>query len=102
MATQKKYKCHYCNDKGIIVMNNGEVIETCTHCLNTHSFFEALNLAISNSKKAKNNQQTDGFKAVKSFLPDYPVMAYLEAEARGLNDNFLELLQSTFNILPFK
>jgi hypothetical protein len=102
MATQKKYKCHYCKDTGVIVKNNGNVIETCTHCLNTQKFFEALDLAIANSRCAKNHKQINDFKSVKSFLPEFPVMAYLEAEARGLNDNFLELLQSTFNILPFK
>jgi len=98
----EQYICQYCKDTGIMIENHGTTISTCPYCLNVQKFMEALKLAIKDSRRKGETKLSQDLQAVEAFLPHYPVMAHLEAQARLMNDNFLGLLQSAFNILSLK
>jgi hypothetical protein len=61
-------------------------------------FMRSLNKAIKESKLRKQEHLHEGMVAVKEFLPEYPVMALLEAEARELNAMFIKYLKEAFDV----
>lgn len=66
-------------------------------------FLNTLDKAIKDCARNKNNKKLEkDLRAIRDFLPDYPVMAVLEAEVRGMKDDFVIMLSDSFKILPFK
>jgi hypothetical protein len=65
-------------------------------------FMRSLHKAIKESKNRKQDKLHEGMVAVKDFLPEYPVMALLEAEARELNGMFIKYLKDAFNLKHFR
>jgi hypothetical protein len=50
----------------------------------------------------ENYQMVSKLNAVLNFLPDYPVMAVLEAEYYQLPKDFIKILKDTFKVKSFK
>ena len=94
LAMQKK--CPHCQEG--YTKKNG-VYTPCKHCITPDRFYKTLEKAITSctdpiKKKALRN--------IKSNLPDYPVMALLEAEFYGgLGQDFIKMLKEAFDIKPF-
>ena len=63
----------------------------------------AIKLVIKSYQTKYNNKDlANRFRHVLEFLPKYPVMAVMEAEAQNLNPQFIKLLQKTYYILPLQ
>ena len=92
------YLCSRCQDTGVYE-ENGSFI-TCTFCVGRQRFMSSLTNAIKQAKRGKRQQLEEDLIAVKSLLPEYPVMAMLEAEARGLRRDFMTFIMDTFDIRP--
>ena len=64
-------------------------------------FISSLDKAIRKAGLDEKKKKEAGLKAVRLNLPDYPVLAAMEADAAGLNKKFIEMLYQTFDIKPF-
>jgi hypothetical protein len=62
----------------------------------------AIKQAITNCNRKKNTVGADNLRAILKLLPNYPVMAVLEAEARELNDDFIKMIRENFGVRPLK
>lgn len=88
--------CNYCGGKGIIT--DTPTITFCPHCIDARKLLYAIKLAIKEAKKTHDNAAISSLTSVNSFLPKYPVMAVLEAEAQHLPSSFVDTLRDTFGI----
>ncbi|MHC4264356.1 MAG: hypothetical protein ACYSUK_00270 [Planctomycetota bacterium] len=61
-------------------------------------FLTSLDRAI---KQCKDQVKTEGLQRVRDNLPDYPVVAKMEAEAIGLSEKFIEMLVAAYDVKPF-
>ena len=92
-----KNRCKYCEEG--YVKKNG-VYTPCKHCITPERFEKTLNTAIANCG-------TDVFRKrtlirIKENLPDYPVVALLEAEHYGqFSKDFVSMLKEAYDIKPF-
>ena len=64
-------------------------------------FMSSLDKAIRKAGADNKTKKEAGLKAVRLNLPDYPVLAVMEAEAAKLNKKFIEMLYETFDVKPF-
>ena len=64
-------------------------------------FISSLDKAIRKAGLDEKKKKEAGLKAVRLNLPDYPVLAVMEAEAAKLNKKFIEMLYETFDVKPF-
>ena len=62
----------------------------------------ALDLAINQCKQRGNNKLKYDLLTVRSLLPENSVIAYMEAEARGMRSEFISMLRITFHLRPFR
>jgi hypothetical protein len=93
-------RCHHCNDRQLLIQ--GKKSTPCPYCINEERLITSIKRAISDAKKDGKKELAIKLQSVLSFLPEYPVVAILEAEALELNENFILMIRDSFNILPFK
>jgi hypothetical protein len=72
----------------------------CPYCLSEDKLVSCIKRAIVDARKDKKEELANKLQAVLNFLPEWPVMAILEAEALELNENFILMIQDSFNVLP--
>ena len=90
-------RCTHCEEG--YVKKNG-VYVPCKHCITPERFEKTL-------QKAIDSCSVDVLKKkvlirIKNNLPDYPVMALMEAENYGkLSKEFISMLKSAYDIKPF-
>jgi glutaredoxin len=95
--------CNYCGGKGIIKSGGKTTTITfCPHCIDAKKLLSAIKAAIQEARKSKNRDAVASLVAVQKFLPKYPVMAVMEAEARELHDDFIQVIMRAFGVLPFQ
>ena len=91
-----KNKCDYCHEG--YTQKNGIYIP-CKHCITPARFSKTLDTAIANCQDSIKRRV---LIRIKRNLPDYPVMALLEAESYiDLSGEFVKMLRSAFDIKPF-
>ncbi len=92
-----KNKCDYCHEG--YTQKNG-IYTPCTHCITPERFGKTLATAITD---CKDPAKKSALRRIKANLPDYPVMALLEAEFYGeLSGEFVKMLRIAFDIRPFR
>ena len=90
-------KCKHCQDG--YVKKNG-VYTPCNHCITPERFERTLEKAIVNCGPDIERQKT--LSRIKNNLPDYPVMALLEAENYGqFSSSFVKMLKEAYDVKPF-
>lgn len=102
MDEQKKEpRCPKCNNKRIVKENNK--ILFCTACIDEDKLIQSLKAFLENNETNKSCRQlvTD-VRAILSFLPDYPVMAIMEAAERGFNVDAIQLMKKVFKVRNLK
>lgn len=87
--------CIHCNGG---FYSNGK---PCRYCMTPDRFIAALDKAIRECDAKKDRPRLEKLKAVRHHLPEYPVMALMEAEGYGLADDFVGMLQQAFDVKPF-
>jgi len=93
-------KCKQCENG--YVMKNGLYLP-CKNCITPERFKKTLDIAIKNCKVPKDSRKKRALMRIQENLPDYPVVALMEAEFYGgLGAEFITMLQKAFNIRPFK
>lgn len=70
-------------------------------CVDGRKIIKGIRCAIRDFIKNGKHQAAEDLEAVLMFLPDYPVMAALEAEGRGLHEDFILMIRDTFKVRPF-
>jgi hypothetical protein len=86
-----------CDGNGV-VMQGTATISICSHCVDANKLVKAIRAGIVDAKKRKAKKELANLRAINNFLPKYPVMAYLEAEARELT-TLAEAIQTAFGIV---
>jgi hypothetical protein len=61
-----------------------------------------LKQAIKQASAGKRNSLKEDLVAVHKLLPEYPVMAALEAEARGMRRDFIRFIRESFDVRPLQ
>jgi len=90
-------KCKYCEEG--YVKKNG-VYTPCQHCITPERFEKTLDKAIAACGPDYLRKKT--LLSIKGNLPDYPVMAYLEAENYGqFTSSFVDMMKEAYDIKPF-
>ena len=88
------------NCEGGYVKKNGLYLP-CADCITPARFEQILKTAISGCKG--DSERLKALKRIQSNLPDYPVMALLEAEYYGrFKGNFTDMLIKAYKIRPFQ
>lgn len=93
------YNCNKCKDKGSYE-ENGSFI-TCVFCGGKFKFMKMLGISILNAKKRHNKELHKNLLAILKLLPQYPVMAVLEAEAREMLPSFISSIRLSFDVKAF-
>ena len=92
-----KHKCKHCEEG--YVKKNG-VYTPCKHCITPERFEKTLQTAIQNCSTDLARRKT--LTTIKGNLPDYPVMALMEAEHYGkFSKDFVSMLKDAYDIKPF-
>jgi len=92
-------KCEHCNNRQFIP--HGKKMVPCPYCVTEDRLMASLKRAIVDAKKEKRWDFARDLEKVLSYLPEYPVIAALEAEELGMNDNIIAMIRDSFNVLPF-
>ena len=91
-------KCAHCQDG--YVRKNG-VYVPCKHCITPERFQRTMETAIKNCGNDVLKRRT--LIRIKENLPEYPVMALMEAENYGkFSEKFITMLSQAYDIRPFK
>ena len=91
-------KCVHCQDG--YVRKNG-VYVPCKHCITPDRFQRTIETAIKNC--GKDVLKRRALMRIKENLPDYPVMALMEAEVyEDFSESFIKMLKEAYDIRPFK
>lgn len=99
MKVTNMQKCEKCGGSGIIHKDGAKL--SCPICLSPEAFEKAIQKAIAKCRRNDNNDKLADLIAVESFLPSFPVMAVMEAEARCLNKDFVLMLKQSFEVRSF-
>ena len=91
-------KCEYCNNGKV---KQGKSVRDCPYCMSATRLVDALRKTITDDRKEGKKDHADKLQLVLNHLPEYPVVAVLEAEYLGLNSSLILLIQDTFEVLPF-
>jgi len=92
-----KNRCKYCEEG--YVKKNG-VYTPCKHCITPERFEKTLNTAIANCGSDFLKKKI--LLRIKQNLPDYPVMALMEAEHYGkFSKDFIRMLKEAYDVKPF-
>ena len=89
--------CPFCGGKGYI--KQGDTTVACS-CVDGRKIIKGIRAAIRDFERSGKHEAAENLAAVLMFLPDYPVMASLEAEARGLHEDFILMIRDTFQVRP--
>jgi len=100
MSSNKTYLCHRCQDTG--VFQDGMSAMTCPFCAGRQKFMAHLKQAIKQARLTKRKSLKEDLLAIHNLLPDYPVMAVLEAEARGMRHDFINFIKESFDVRPMQ
>lgn len=92
-------KCEYCKN-GKVKQEKGDV-DYCPYCMSSTRLVEAIKRTITDSKKKGEKELAGKLQIVLNHLPDYPVMAILEAEYLGMNSSLILMIRDSFEVLPF-
>tara|TARA_R100001509_G_scaffold158419_1_gene123581 strand:+ start:319 stop:627 length:309 start_codon:yes stop_codon:yes gene_type:complete len=91
-----RYKCKYCEEG--YVKKNG-VYTPCKHCITPDRFQVTLEKAIAN---CADSMKKKALIKIKENLPEYPVVALMEAEHYGkFSKEFISTLKQAYDIKPF-
>jgi len=60
----------------------------------------SLSNAIKQAKLRKQKRLEKDLIAVNNMLPEFPVMATLEAEHRGMRSEFIDFIREAFGVFP--
>jgi len=81
-------------------MSRNGILIPCKHCITPERFEATLNKAINNCGPDSERKRT--LLRVKENLPDYAIMAVLEAENYGkFSKEFVNMLRSAYDLKPF-
>ena len=95
-----RQKCQHCTEG--YVKTNG-IYTPCRHCITPERFQKTIEQAIKNCDLTTDYERKGALTRVKENLPDYPVMAVLEAEHYGgFSKDFMQMLKEAYGINPFK
>lgn len=92
-------KCSYCNNRQ--VTQKGKKLVPCPYCFTEEKLISSIKRAIDDANKEGKKDFAAKLQSVLNFLPDYPVMAILQAEAYSMNNSLILMIRDSFNILPF-
>jgi hypothetical protein len=92
-------KCEHCNNRQFIPQ--GKKMIPCPYCVTEERLMASLKRAVADAKKDKKWDFANKIEIILSYLPEYPVMAILEAEEMGLNENLILMIRDSFNVRPF-
>lgn len=93
------HQCPRCGGRGVVPQGSSYI--SCPECLTPEKFLKAIEKAIRECKHEQKKDKLAALEAVQSFLPEYPVMALLEAEAHNLNPKFVSMMQHSFAVRTF-
>ena len=91
-------KCEHCKNGKI---KQGKSTITCPYCMSASRLVAALKKTVNDEKKDGNVEHAGKLQIVLNHLPDYPVMAIMEAEYLGMNNNLVLMIRDCFGVLPF-
>lgn len=91
-------KCEQCKNGKI---KQGRSTVDCPYCMSSTRLVDAIKKTIADEKKAGNKEQAGKLQIILNHLPDYPVMAVLEAEYLGMNNSLILMIRDSFEVLPF-
>lgn len=91
-------KCEHCKN-GKIKQGKGAI--DCPYCMSSTRLVDAIKKTINDAKKKGETELAGKLQIVLSHLPEYPVMAVLEAEYLGMNNSLILMIRDSFEILPF-
>lgn len=91
-------KCEHCKNGKI---KKGKRTVNCPYCMSENRLVAAIKKTITDSKKEGKNEFAEKLQIVLNHLPEYPVMAILEAEYLEMNPNLILMIRDSFEILPF-
>ena len=93
-------KCKHCHE-GYIKKNG--IFTPCSYCITPDRFKITIERAIKNCDVTNDYEKKGALTRVKENLPDYPVMALLEAEHYGgFKKEFIQMLKDAYDIRTFK
>ena len=91
-------RCSHC-EQGWVKKNG--VYTPCKHCITPDRFEKTLQTAINNCG-SKDLARKKVLLNIQENLPDYPVLAYMEAESYGkFNKDFISMLKDAYDVKPF-
>lgn len=91
-------KCEHCNNTKFV--KQGKKSVPCTHCMNEERLMNSIRRAIEDSRREGKTVLASHLTLVLSYLPDYPVIAMLEAEEMHLNSSLIMMIQDAFDVRP--
>tara|TARA_X000001036_G_C20379480_1_gene683991 strand:- start:120 stop:434 length:315 start_codon:yes stop_codon:yes gene_type:complete len=90
-------KCTNC-EQGWVKKNG--VYSPCKHCITPDRFEKTLKTAIQNC--GNDYERKKALLVIEKNLPEYSVVAYLEAESYGkFNKEFVSMLRDAYDVKPF-
>lgn len=92
-------KCEYCQNKQVI--QQGRKLIPCQYCMTEDKLMSALKRAVVDAKKEGKDIFAKKLQIVIDYLPEYPVMAAMEAEYLELNNSLILMIRDAFQTLPF-
>tara|TARA_B100000959_G_scaffold276999_1_gene332699 strand:+ start:356 stop:658 length:303 start_codon:yes stop_codon:yes gene_type:complete len=89
-------KCKYC-EAGYVKKSG--IYKPCQHCITPERFQKTLEVAIGN---CKDSIKKKALSRIQENLPDYPVVALMEANFYGeFGADFIKMLKTAFDVRPF-
>mgnify|MGYP001193165491 CR=1 FL=1 len=88
-------RCEHCHGRQFIKN------VPCLYCMTEEKLMNSLKRAIADSKKEGKKELAGKLQIVLDHLPEYPVMAIMEAEYLELNTSLVLMIRDSFDVLPF-
>lgn len=88
-------RCEHCHGRQFIKN------VPCPYCMTEEKLMNSLKRAIADSKKEGKKELAGKLQIVLDHLPEYPVMAIMEAEYLELNTSLVLMIRDSFDVLPF-
>jgi hypothetical protein len=89
--------CDRCEDTGFTSSVVGTVVE-CECCKKARSMVKLIQRTIDECYKKHMYKDIADLSAILEFLPEYPVMAVLEAYAKGIDKKIICNIMETFRV----
>lgn len=91
--------CNICKDTGVVKDKTTNKYRLCK-CCSREKFLKAFEKSISRYRHNDDDETADGLQAVLDNLPEYPVVALMEARDRQLGQTIIDILETEFAVLP--